>query len=495
LAASEAAAVQRFEAQLDWATGATMPNRIVITTHDACHQEVDHLVEVGNSIKGSVTFKKIRLQDQELAVATQPVLDVADGFAAVDLIRRAHGLAGDDTLLLIVEANLRDDEDDEYFLVTAADCHLGAGVSRHSAIVSLFYLDPRSAFMTDGTAWWSSLGDERQRVLRSNSILNLMVGALAADISPLGWHKDTRGCIMDYCQNPMDLVRSSDGRFEFCARECDAALTGDTRPFLLALAARLTDASDVPKRWRPRAVSAPPIADGAQRETVVSLHGIRTRGKWQKDLAAHLARAGFVPESLDYGFFRALELLVPALREKQVDWFRDEYTRIVRGQTKPPSVVAHSFGTYIVANALVKYREIRVNRLVLCGSIVSESYPWSQVAAQVTHVLNDYGHRDIWAKAVGWAVRDAGASGAVGFTDVGRGLVEQQCRRRFRHSDYFFELHYQNCWIPFLKGTWTPDGPEPADRGHNWRFAVTLWVVGVAATIGTLLLAWLLTRP
>src|SRR5262245_47894011 len=55
-------------------------------------------------------------------------------------------------------------------------------------------------------------------------------------------------------------------------------------------------------------------------KVVISLHGIRTRGTWQKELAGELSRAGFIPEALDYGFFRAIKLLIPYCRSAQVDW-------------------------------------------------------------------------------------------------------------------------------------------------------------------------------
>lgn len=48
-----------------------------------------------------------------------------------------------------------------------------------------------------------------------------------------------------------------------------------------------------------------------RRRVVVSLHGIRTRGVWQKELVPALAIAGFIPYVLDYGHVGALELLLP----------------------------------------------------------------------------------------------------------------------------------------------------------------------------------------
>ena len=48
---------------------------------------------------------------------------------------------------------------------------------------------------------------------------------------------------------------------------------------------------------------------------------------------------------LDYGFFRAILLVLPFMGERQVSWFVREYTSIAKSSLTPPSVVAHSFGT------------------------------------------------------------------------------------------------------------------------------------------------------
>jgi hypothetical protein len=55
---------------------------------------------------------------------------------------------------------------------------------------------------------------------------------------------------------------------------------------------------------------------------VLTLHGIRTRGTWQKELVPALNGAGFNTVPLAYGFFWALALLIPRLRARKVEWFR-----------------------------------------------------------------------------------------------------------------------------------------------------------------------------
>ena len=98
---------------------------------------------------------------------------------------------------------------------------------------------------------------------------------------------------------------------------------------------------------------------------VMSLHGIRTRGAWQKHLNSDLQRLGFRHELLDYGFFRGCQLIIPWFRKRQVEWFRREYERLTANAEAPPSVIAHSFGTYIVASAIERYAEVRFDRVSL----------------------------------------------------------------------------------------------------------------------------------
>ena len=186
---------------------------------------------------------------------------------------------------------------------------------------------------------------------------------------------------------------------------------------------------------------------------VVSLHGIRTRGAWQKTVNSDLQKNGFRHELLDYGFFRAVQLAMPWQRTRHVEWFRKEYERLVTDQGTIPSIIAHSFGTYIVAKALEKYDELRFDRIILCGSIVRRDYDWDSLltSGRVKALLNEYGRRDVWASLASWLIADAGASGARGFQTHCVG-VYQRPRPHFRHSDYFYPLNYRENWLPFLSG-------------------------------------------
>lgn len=220
---------------------------------------------------------------------------------------------------------------------------------------------------------------------------------------------------------------------------------------------------------------------------VISLHGIRTRGVWQKYLASALAKEGFIPVPLDYGFFRGIQLVLPFLRDRKVHWLLEEYTRVTKEyNAETPSIIAHSFGTYLVAKTLEKYDEVKFDRVIFCGSIVRRDYPWAQIFAtdQVKRVLNDYGKRDFWAKAAQWVVDDSGPSGAEGFEDDANSRVVQRVRPRFRHSDFFYELNYEHVWIPFLEGNDPPQVVAIPRRPPNWKFRVVLFAILILLFLG-----------
>lgn len=231
----------------------------------------------------------------------------------------------------------------------------------------------------------------------------------------------------------------------------------------------------------------------AIRRIVCSIHGIKTRGAWQKELQASLdqAQAGLQHRPLDFGLFGALALLVPMLRERKIAWFLEQYTRVVKEEkpgTAAPSIIAHSFGTYIVAQAMERYPEIRFDRLVMCGSIVRRDYPWSQRvrSGQLVRALNDYGRKDIWVRVAEWVVADAGSSGYEGFTDAAEGRLVQRRHATWRHSDYFYRLNYERNWIPFIVGARDPDEGQGDPAGAtNWRFVVsrTLFVLALAGAV------------
>ncbi len=190
-----------------------------------------------------------------------------------------------------------------------------------------------------------------------------------------------------------------------------------------------------------------------KRKVVITLHGINTVGLWQKEVAPVISEQGWVYYPLDYGNFSPFKFMWHKKRDKKVSWFRNEFDDI-REHIDPvvPSVIAHSFGTLIVCEALEKYEDIVLDKLILCGSIVPQDFDWRKIIErnQVTTVKNDSGGKDLWAGLAGKFVKGTGPSGRDGFAQKHAKVLDDHFAL-LKHSDFFGYGHYTREWVPFLE--------------------------------------------
>jgi pimeloyl-ACP methyl ester carboxylesterase len=161
---------------------------------------------------------------------------------------------------------------------------------------------------------------------------------------------------------------------------------------------------------------------------VVTIHGIRTRGVWQKQVTPYLARYGLIPYHIDYGFFGALAFALPVTRNAKVRRIRREMRELIdKADVQRVSVIAHSFGTYIAMQVLdMEAGGLRYDRVILTGSIVPRDYNWRDAIDKkwVRAVRNECAKSD-WVVSMAafasrrfrWITRlNAGDSGRRGFT-------------------------------------------------------------------------------
>jgi serine/threonine-protein kinase len=202
---------------------------------------------------------------------------------------------------------------------------------------------------------------------------------------------------------------------------------------------------------------APERAVAQPQQLVVALHGIRTQAAWQRAFAevAGMAGLGALVDRWNFGYFSSIRFLMPWARLAKVRWFRETYQTEFkdRGSERSlgaPSIVAHSFGTYILGNALLRYPYLKFDKVLLCGSILPVDFPWDRLIerGQVQSVRNEFGREDVWTRAVGWFVAGTGPSGLIGFS--ARHPQFEQEQFDFAHSEYFERGHMQNRWVPFL---------------------------------------------
>lgn len=194
--------------------------------------------------------------------------------------------------------------------------------------------------------------------------------------------------------------------------------------------------------------------------TVFMVHGIRTAGDWMESVGRLLRSSDLSVNTVPVGykFLDVFSFLLP------VPWIRNRIIKRIGRElvrqfelptTKKLSIVAHSFGTYIVTQALLRNAKVKAHCVVLCGSVVSGGFDLSKLDPQLRdidpnypgfRVLNDCGWRDIWpvfAETITWGF---GSSGRFGFQSG-------SAKDRFHdlaHSDFFTDEFVKEFWVPVI---------------------------------------------
>src|SRR5206468_4064169 len=140
---------------------------------------------------------------------------------------------------------------------------------------------------------------------------------------------------------------------------------------------------------------------------VITVHGIRTFGLWQERLEELLKLAAMekaVATRVDvfnykYGYFSIVAFLIPFLRWLVTRRFRRDMLEVVeRGNWARIDIVAHSFGTHLVAWGLYGIRPERrpkIHTIVLAASVLKPGFPWRDLMGNCVHrVVNDCGTKD-----------------------------------------------------------------------------------------------------
>jgi hypothetical protein len=215
---------------------------------------------------------------------------------------------------------------------------------------------------------------------------------------------------------------------------------------------------------------------------VILVHGIRSFGQWQERFSTLLEAAN--PEikviCYKYGWFSILSFLIPLFRQVELNRFikylGDQL--IAASETKSSiSVVAHSFGTHLLGNALSQIsRDARfadlavIDTVLLAGSVLPARFPWYEFLWPrhfVRRVVNQCGSRDLWPLVAGFFVVEMGASGRYGFQGpTGSGIALLNYQYRIGHRGFFTQEHRAKFLLPFVDGS--PDSAMPS--APAWKF-------------------------
>lgn len=178
---------------------------------------------------------------------------------------------------------------------------------------------------------------------------------------------------------------------------------------------------------------------------ILTFHGASSSNDWGQHFFEYLAKK--FPENfsknlwhftpVDYGRLWMTICWLPFLKNLIVEYTGRTlaYYQLKYHQAKKV-VIAHSYGAFAVVEALKLYRELKIDLLILTGSVANENTPWSSIAETkgIGKIYNFIGGRDAIQFLAGLV--GLGKSGQKGFSDIANGKVQNIRRCDFDHDDF-----------------------------------------------------------
>ena len=204
---------------------------------------------------------------------------------------------------------------------------------------------------------------------------------------------------------------------------------------------------------------------------LVTIHGIRTFGEWQERLYNIVSNEieGVTKLNFDYGYLDLISFLIPPLRDRPINRLYNELIAWSQVHSaKKFYFVAHSFGTYILAQALRKLiasnAPFQIQGVVLCGSVIKSKQNWEKIRGNRNFfVVNECGTHDfiLWLSNV--FAPKLGMAGKVGFSWINTGLQSN----RFHSGGH--SLYFETDGKPdnnFMKQNWLPLFSDKVNLQH-----------------------------
>lgn len=202
-------------------------------------------------------------------------------------------------------------------------------------------------------------------------------------------------------------------------------------------------------------------------KVLISVHGIRTYGQWQSSLNKEVSKyvKSFSFFEIKYGFFDLLSFIVPALRKRKIRNTSERLSKILfEHSNKDIHIVAHSFGTLIVAQAIKDQSNIKLKSVIFCGSPLSHNFNIDHIVESAEKTINDCGTRDGILVLARTLLLGLGDAGRIGFA---RENSSNFINRFFQggHSLYFSKKinglsFHEKFWLPILISDASPESHD-----------------------------------
>jgi internalin A len=250
------------------------------------------------------------------------------------------------------------------------------------------------------------------------------------------------------------------------------------------------------RRDQNASLERPTVTDDRNRDiqphTVILIHGIRTTALWQNSIRRTLEDQGFKVQPTNYGRFDLVRFLCPwqFFRRKVVEEITKQIRQTIRlAEGAKCSIIAHSFGTFIVASILQRHTDLQFRRIIFCGSVVRYKFRFEEFSSRFEQPLvNEVGTRDVWPVLAETVTSGYGSAGTFGFR---RPSVRDRWHNGKTHSAFLKRDFCVRYWVPYLRDGRIVEDDEEAEHPPWWlRIVTTVQPRYLVAMIAVVLVGW-----
>lgn len=188
---------------------------------------------------------------------------------------------------------------------------------------------------------------------------------------------------------------------------------------------------------------------------IIPIHGVMSKAEWMPELTMLASIEGWAVAPFIYGKRLPTILLSNRQKKRVLESLRNWISNIRIHYKGPISVVAHSFGTYLIAKYIEDGGDVtsEINSIILCGSILNENYNWSEHIdnGKVGAVLNVISQDDMYVKWMPyWPDSLFGTAGYNGF-NCRHDFFTQIKSKILNHNNIIRDDIITEQWLPFLR--------------------------------------------
>lgn len=196
---------------------------------------------------------------------------------------------------------------------------------------------------------------------------------------------------------------------------------------------------------------------------LVSIHGLLSRAEWNKEIAPIASSQDWIFAPYTYDTNKPDLLFRSGKRSSVVDDFRDWIYELQNRFEGEISIIAHSFGTYIIAEYLEgfineEYPPVVFNSIILTGSILNKDFDWEKYRGySVGSVYNTIAPNDEYVKYMPETElkKYIGMSQLFGRSGVEKfesktPMLTQTSTKIFSHTNTIKRDVIETKWMPFL---------------------------------------------